>query len=119
MTMSSASLVIHPDGTVTDPVLAEAGDTLALMRELLDARTVDCVSLTSTLDMWLDDEGLFTQPENPAATALARHYGFAFQPYHGPVLLCGVDEQGAACDLTAEQLHALLTRLANLTETTA
>jgi hypothetical protein len=115
--MSAASLLVYPDGTVTDPVLAEAGDTLTTMRELLDARAPDCVGLTSTLDMWIDDEGLFTAEENSVATALARYYGFTFRPYHGPVLLCGGDEQNAACDLTAEQLVALLTRLADLTET--
>jgi hypothetical protein len=113
--MSSASLVLYPDGTVTDPCLAETDNTLALMRQLPDTRTLDCVSLTSTLDMWVDDEGLFTAERNDVATALARRYGFTWQPYHGPVLLCGVDEQDAATDLTAEQLFALLTRLADLT----
>jgi 2-keto-3-deoxy-galactonokinase len=112
--MSAASLVIHPDGTVTDPVLAEHDNTLTAIRELLDADAVDCVGLTSTLDMWLDDEGLFTAELNSVATVLARHYGHMWQPYHGPVLLCGVDNEGASVDLSHEQLHALLTRLADL-----
>lgn len=61
--------------------------------------------------MWLDDEGLYTQPVNPVATALARHYGFVWQPYHGPVMLCSVDPEGASIDLDVHQLRALLTRL--------
>lgn len=109
-----AALVIHPDGNVTDVNLNAGADHLALMYEHIGCRTVDVVGLTSRLDMWLDDDGLYTQPLNPVATLLARHYGFTWQPYHGPVLLCGVNAEGDSTDLDGHQIRALLTRLAGI-----
>lgn len=113
----TAALVVHPDGRVEDIHLAPGySDHLAIMRKHIGCRMVDVVALTSRIDMWLDDEGLYTQPANPVATALARHYGFTHQAYHGPVLLCGVTEDGESVDLDVDQLRALLTRLADVVE---
>lgn len=109
--MYTAALVIHPDGGVVPVNLKPGVNHLALMYEHLNCQRVDVVALTDKLDMWLDDEGMYTQPVNPAATALARHYGFVWQNYHGPVMLCSVDADGASVDLDANQLRALLTRL--------
>lgn len=109
-----AALVIHTDGTLVDVNLLPGADHLALMREHLGCRLVDVVALTNRLDMWLDDEGLYTQPINEIGTALARRHGFVCQPYHGPVLLCSVDRSGASVDLDTEQLRALLTHLTDL-----
>lgn len=64
--------------------------------------------------MWIDDEGLYTQPVNPYATALARHHGFVWQPYHGPVLLCSVDSDGNSIDLTRDQVCGLLAHLMDI-----
>lgn len=85
----SGALVIHPDGEIVDVDLQPGADHLALMSEHLRCNSVDCVALTDRIDMWIDDEGLYTKPVNPAATALAGRYGFTWQNYHGPVLLCG------------------------------
>lgn len=104
-------LVVHPDGDIVEVNLNPGAEHLALMREHLGCRAVDCVGLTSRMDMWIDDEGLYTQPVNPVATALAREYGFTWQPYHGPVLLCSVNSQGDSIDLDVHQLRAHLTRL--------
>lgn len=114
----TAALVIHPDGEIVEVNLkADADNHLALMREHLGCSLVDVVALTDQLDMWLDDEGLYTQPMNPVATALARHYGFVWQPYHGPVMLCSVDDEGASIDLDTHQVRALLTRLLDVADT--
>ena len=110
----SAAVVVHTDGTLVDMNLLPDSDHLALMREQLGCRLVDVVALTDRLDMWLDDEGMYTQPVNEVATALARRHGFVWQPYHGPVLLCSVDLDGASVDLDAGQLRALLTHLSDL-----
>lgn len=113
----SAALVIHPDGEIIDVNLKpDADNHLALMREHLGCRLVDVVALTDRLDMWLDDEGIYTQPVNPVATALARHFGFRWQRYHGPALLCSVDSEGNSVDLDRDQVRALLTRLLDIAE---
>lgn len=107
--------MIHPDGRTVETTLTPGGDQLAVMREHIDCRWVDCVALTDRIDMWLDDEGMFTKPVNPVATALARRYGLRWQGYHGPVLVCGATREGDSVDLTTEQLAALLTHLHDLT----
>lgn len=105
------ALVIHPDGTVVDTALNGSESRLAGMRRALHCQMIDCVSLTNQLDMWLDDEGLYTQHQNPAATVLARHFGLTHQVYYGPALICGFTAEGDSTGLTRDQLHALLTRL--------
>lgn len=107
----SAALVIHPDGRLVETDLARPGDHLALMRKHLDCRWVDCVALTDRIDMWLDDEGVFTKPLNAAATALARRYGLTWQGYHGPVLVCSATGEGDSVNLTRDQLAGLCTAL--------
>jgi len=111
-----AALVIHPDGEIVEVNLNEGADHLALKREHLDCHLVDCVALTRRLDMWIDDEGIYTQPVNPVATALAVHHGFDFQPYHGPVLLCGVGPGGESVDLNTDQIRGLLIQLLDVAE---
>jgi len=110
----SIALVVHPNAEMIEVNLMPGGDHLALMREHLDCRLVDVVALTDRLDMWLDDEGLYNHPVNPVATALARRHGFTWQPYHGPVLLCSVDQHGNSIDLTADQFRALLAQLGDI-----
>lgn len=112
--VTGAALVIHPDGEVVDVNLAPSSDRLALMREHLDCRLVDVVALTDRLDMWLDDEGVYGKPVNSIATSLARRYGYVWQPYHGSVLLCSVDGEGASTDLDTAQLRAVLAHLADV-----
>jgi len=111
-----SALVLHPDGTITEISFKAGGDHLALMREHIGCSLVDCVALTSRIDMWIDEEGLYAQPVNLPATAFAAHHGFTWQSYHGPVILCSVDGEGDTVDLTAGQLRALLTQLLDATE---
>ena len=66
--------------------------------------------------MWLDDEGVYTQAVNKPATLLARRFGYVYQPYFGPVVLCSADEEGNSIDLTRDQLLALLVRLGDIAE---
>lgn len=115
----TAALVLHPDGEIVEVNLNKGRDHLALMREHLNCHTVDVVRLSKVLDMWIDDEGLYTQPVNPAATALARHYGYVWQPYHGPVMLASVNAEGDSIDLDVHQLRGLLARLMDAADTIA
>jgi hypothetical protein len=112
----SVALVIHPDGNIVEVNLNPGADHLALKREHLDCRRVDVVALTDRIDMWIDDEGLYNHPVNPTATVLARHYGFTWQPYHGPAMLCSVDRHGNSIDLDVHQTRALLARLLDVAD---
>jgi hypothetical protein len=107
---TATALAIHPDGTLADIALPAGGALLPALYNAIGCRAVDLVALTSTLDMWVDDEGIYQHPVNPIATALAHRHGFTWQPYHGPAVLCshnGPDTTG----LTHSQLRALLTQL--------
>lgn len=108
----TTALVLHLDGDIKEINLpADAGQSRAAMCKAIGCRLLDVVALTSRLDMWIDDEGLYDFPVNPVATALARHYGFVWQGYHGPVVLCSVDTNGNSIDLNIDQVRAVLTRL--------
>jgi len=109
----STALVLHPDGDIVEVSLRPGVSHLPLMREHLGCHLVYCLSLTTRLDMWLDEDGADTQPVNLAATVLARHHGHARRVCHGPARLCSSDSEGASIDLTREQAIALLTRLAD------
>ena len=87
----------------------------AVMRAALRCDRFDVVALTRQWDMWIDDEGLYNHPVNPAATALARRFGFTHQRYHGPVLLTGgPDAEGNTLPLLRHQVIGLLLTLADL-----
>jgi hypothetical protein len=107
-------LLIKPDGTVTDVELP-SGDSLQAMYAAIGCRAVDVVRLTTQLDMWIDDEGLWTQIPNQPATALARRYGCTSQAYHGPALITGFDPgTGDTTGLTPDQVRAVLGHLADI-----
>jgi hypothetical protein len=113
----TVALVLHPDGDIMELNLpADTGDNLTTMRKAIGASFVDVVALTDRLDMWIDDEGLYTQKVNGPATLLARRFGFVWQPYHGPVVLCRVDNDGNSIDLSRAQLIGLLTTLGDIAE---
>ncbi|TDU67823.1 DUF3846 domain-containing protein [Streptomyces sp. KS 21] len=116
MTFTPSALLITPDAEVIPVDLpADSGDRLTAMYSLMRCDQVDVVALTDQLDMWLDDNGLYTQPVNPIATLLARRFGRTYQDYHGPVLLTGgADEEGETLPLNKDKVLALLTSLADL-----
>ncbi|MFF5265451.1 DUF3846 domain-containing protein [Actinomadura viridis] len=113
----SVALVLHPDGDIMELNLpTDIRDNLLTIRKAIGATLIDVVRLTEHLDMWIDDEGLYTQVMNPVATALAYRFGFVWQNYHGPVVLAGVDSVGSSIDLTRDQLLGLLAALSDIAE---
>lgn len=109
-----AALVIHPDGNVVEVDLDD--NEVGQIGKFLDCPRVDCVALTSRLDMWIDDDGFEVLPANPVATALARRFGFVWQDYYGPVLLCSVDADRNSVDLDRDQVVGVLTHLLDVTD---
>lgn len=78
------------------------------MYRLIDCHTVDVVRLADDLDMWLDDDGMYTSPVNLAATFVARLYGFNHQNYHGNALfLGGANRNGDTVGLSDKMLARL------------
>ncbi|MFD9690406.1 DUF3846 domain-containing protein [Kitasatospora sp. NPDC059146] len=82
------------------------GDTLPFTREKLGCRLVDVAELTPNVDMWMDDEGAYSQPVNLVATYLARRFGKVYQAYHGPVLLTA-NHMGDTVPLAPDTFRAL------------
>lgn len=116
MTATPHALLLTTDAEVVEINLGADGRArLAAMYALLRCTSVDVVALTSQWDMWIDDEGLYNHPVNPAASALARRFGFVHQPYHGPVLITGgADDEGDTLPLTRDSLRGLLATLGDL-----
>jgi hypothetical protein len=111
----TVALRLGVDGEITEVEMpADADSHLATIRGAIGCQLVDVVALTQRLDMWLDDEGMYTQPVNPIATALARRHGFTWQPYFGAVVLCSVTADGDSIALTRDQLRAVLTSLLDI-----
>lgn len=71
---------------------------------------VDVVSLSPSLDMWLNEEGLvYGLPFNSVATEIAAHFGFDHQPYVGTaVFTAGVDAEGESLAIDDAAAAALL-----------
>ncbi|ROO82599.1 uncharacterized protein DUF3846 [Actinocorallia herbida] len=107
------ALLIALDGTVSELDLPK-NDNLDVLVKATGGRLVDVVQLTTQIDMWIDDEGVFTSEPNRTATALAKSFGFVHQDYYGPVVLAGFSRSGDTVNLTADQAAALRTRLADL-----
>ena len=111
--MDGNAIVIDVDGTARRIILPEQ-DRLRAMYAALRCELVDVVAMTDKLDMWLDDEGMYNQPVNPYATELARRFGFVFQHYYGPVLLCGSTPDGDSTNLTTDQANAALAQVTDI-----
>lgn len=116
-TQTAQSLVITPEGEFRRINLAGSSrDRLNQMYEQLGCDLVDVVRLTTNVDMWLDDEGVYSREPNLVATALAQHFGYVYQPYFGPVLLCSSNADGDSVDLTGDQVEAVLRTLLDITD---
>ncbi|MFD5427713.1 DUF3846 domain-containing protein [Streptomyces sp. NPDC127084] len=113
MTRTPDTLLITPEADIVPVNLpADSDSRLTVMRAVIRCERVDVVGLTSQLDMWLDDEGLYNHPVNKLATVLAVRFGFTYQNYHGPVLLTGgADAEGDTLPLSKEQFLTLLASL--------
>lgn len=102
-----SGILINTDGTVQDVTSNEGEDTLRFMYRVLNVQMVELVSLTDTLDLWIDEEGMYSgqEPNEPATRFAARH-GFRNPwgiPLMGPVLILGgTDEEGDTRSLAAE-----------------
>lgn len=112
------ALKITMDGTISTVDLTD-GDrqTLAGLQNEIDCRAVDVVALDEageglSLDMWVDDEGLYTAHINPVATLVAKVRARAMgarimQSFHGTVVFAASDADGATVGLPDETVADL------------
>lgn len=98
------------DGTITELTFTP-GDTLTTLQEGVGG-LVTCLDLSPEIDMWLDDEGVYTKEPNPYATAVARvYFGQRTQVFYGPAVFTGgVNDEGDTLPLSQGQRHTI-TRL--------
>lgn len=81
---------------------------LELLQSEAGAQYVDRVALAGDLDMWLDDEGDYTQEVNSTATDIAWRMGVNHQSFRGPAVYTGgVDPEGNTLPLNPEQVSAI------------
>lgn len=111
MSTSGNAILITPEADIVPIALpVDPEQRQAVMRAVIRCDRYYVVALTTRLDMWIDDEGIYNHPVNKLATLLAARHGFTWQPYHGPVLLTGgVDRDGETVPLTPDMARALLT----------
>jgi hypothetical protein len=109
-------VVVFEDGNVQDDLwtLTADKDCLAHLQEVVGG-LVDCVGLTPTADLWVNDEGLYLCGPNPVATVLAHVLANRdlAQPLFGPAVFTGgVDEEGTTLGLTADAAQVLTAQAA-------
>ncbi|MEU5109618.1 DUF3846 domain-containing protein [Streptomyces sp. NPDC021354] len=116
MSRTPDALLITPEADIVPINLpADVESRLTVMRSVIRCDSVDVVALTSQMDMWLDDEGLYNHPVNKLATLLAFRFGFMSQKYYGPALLTGgADAEGETVPLSKDKIVALLTSIEEL-----
>lgn len=99
--------LLDTEGVLTEVEL-DAEDTLSSMYRLIGcAYALDALRLSPILDMWLDDAGMYDAEINPAATRIARIFGFVRQPYFGKALFTGAGPAGITIALSQDQITVL------------
>lgn len=106
-----SAVVVFEDGTVQNDTwtLTANKPSLAHLQEVVGG-LVDCVGLTPTADLWVNDEGLYLCKPNPLATVLAHVVANRdlAQSLFGPAVFTGgADEEGATLGLTEDAAQAL------------
>lgn len=113
-------LRIQVDGAIDKVEIPKVNGTLLHgLYAAIGCQLVECVRLTDTVDMWIDEEGLYTARPNRVATAVAHHFQQDVPPqwrqtYHGTVVFLGISQATGVSlsldgvqDLGAQQLAAL------------
>lgn len=108
MSNSMQGYLIRPDNT-GEPVGIPR--TLRAMYEVIGCTTVDVVRLRSDLDMWVDDDGMYTAEVNVPATMIVGKFASLTQSFYGTCLfLGGADDDGNTVGLSPRML-AIIAKL--------
>jgi len=106
------------DGTLSDLDLDAAEGPLSVLQEAVEGY-IECITVSpvgQTLDMWLNEEGLYLLADrhNPYASLVMQDtYGQGY--INGPVVFTGgVDEEGETLGLTQTQAAVLKAAIAQI-----
>jgi len=102
--MSIHGLRIGLDGRLEDLVVPrEPGALGAALNVALDSRMFDVVRFDDDLDLFVDDEGLYTSQPNPVLSLVAQRLGYEQPILFGPGVFLRCDpDTGDSLTLTAE-----------------
>ncbi|MBN9605010.1 MAG: hypothetical protein J0G30_00150 [Actinomycetales bacterium] len=103
--MSIHGLRIGLDGHLEELVLpADPADLATALNTALDSRVFDLVRFDGDLDLFVDDEGIYTSQPNPVMSIVARWLGCEQSLLFGPgVFLRGDPRTGDSLSLTTDQ----------------
>lgn len=106
-------LVVTTEGDIAEESLP--ADSLSFLQEQVHG-LVDVVRLPGGIDMWVNDEGMFTLEANLLATQLATLLlGEWRQRFHGPAVFTSSDNEGRTVPLSEDQRDLILSALLILT----
>ncbi|WP_143542703.1 DUF3846 domain-containing protein [Rhodococcus qingshengii] len=89
------------------------------LRAEIDCRAFDVVGLAgdenTSLDMWVDDEGMYTSTPNVCASAIVHELRADAQAYYfGTALFATSNDEGETIDLSPEHVVKVLGSLADI-----
>ena len=105
-------LTLAVDGKLTADTFPS--DFLRYAYNQIECGLVDRVRLTDKIDMWVDDEGMFTQEINPYATKLANNFGYPVEWLFGNAVITGTrwtDEGPEAGPLSSQQMSDIKSKM--------
>ncbi|RFA06415.1 hypothetical protein B7R54_18710 [Subtercola boreus] len=105
MTEHITGIRIDNDGVLSTVSIDDTNTHTHLlgMYRHIGCTTVDVVGLEGGIDVWVDDEGLYTQDPNPTLTAMIRITRPCQTHLSGPGLFLTTDGEGDTRGLTEEQ----------------
>ncbi|MEU3071436.1 DUF3846 domain-containing protein [Streptomyces sp. NPDC006906] len=109
---SNHALILRTNGEfeIIDWPATGARGHLETLYRAIDCNAVDAVDISSTLTMWLNDEGLITESlVNRSATILYALHNEPTQHYVGNVVITGgTDRHGETLGLTKDSIASLV-----------
>ncbi|MFG3142753.1 DUF3846 domain-containing protein [Streptomyces sp. NPDC048211] len=103
------ALILRTDGEF-EIIDWPADGHLAILYRAIDCRNVDAVDISTTLTMWVDDEGLINgAPVNHGATILYALHKEPHQHYHGTTVITGgTGRHGETLGLSKDEIASLV-----------
>lgn len=100
-------VIVTPEGDAR--VEEWEGDTLPHLQKAVGG-LVDVVQLADGFDLWLNDEGMYTEePNRPVSHYVSQVAGRWVQTFHGTAVFTGCDDEGSTTSLPETWRRRVLT----------